>query len=200
MIVGYPDTYYSRTSAPEPFDHLVGAFEADVCIVGGGLAGLTAALELVRSGRSVVLLEARRIAWGASGRNGGFVSAGYATSPSSIARRVGPQRAAELFRLSMEGVEIVRHNIATLGIVAADPVPGIFKALRYDSGGALQRMGDAGRRDFGLELAHVPGSELREILRSTRYREALLDAGAFHFHPMHYAHGLAREARTPRGR
>ena len=122
------------------------------------------------------------------------MSAGYATSLSSIAGRVGPQRAAELFRLSMEGVDIVRHNIATLGIAAADPIPGIFKALRYDSGGALQRMADAGRRDFGLDLVHVPGSDLREILRSNRYREALFDAGAFHFHPMHYAHGLAREA------
>ncbi|MET0429887.1 MAG: FAD-binding oxidoreductase [Microvirga sp.] len=194
MFVTDPDTYYSRTSPRAPGNRLDGSFEADVCIVGGGLAGLTAALELVRGGLSVVLLEARRIAWGASGRNGGFVSAGYATSLSSIARRVGPQRAAELFRLSMEGVDIVRNNIASLGIAEADPVPGIFKALRYESRGALQRMADAGQRDFGLDLVHVPGRALRDILHSPRYREALFDAGAFHFHPVHYAQGLAREA------
>src|SRR5215210_5141368 len=98
----------------------------------GGLAGLTAALKLARSGRKVVLLEARRVAWGASGRNGGFVSAGYATGLPSIERRVGKDQAKELFRLSMEGVEIIRDTIAELGIEDARLVPGIAKALRYD--------------------------------------------------------------------
>src|SRR5215218_7179938 len=113
----YPDTFYSRTlTSSEPHDPAHGRMTADVCIVGGGLAGLTAALALSRSGRSVVLLEANRIAWGASGRNGGFVSAGYAKSLSAIARQVGLHQARELYRLSMEGVEIVRRNIGDLAI------------------------------------------------------------------------------------
>src|SRR5690606_16938008 len=107
----YIDSYYSRTLASrESYPSAAGRIQADVCIVGGGLAGLTAALALARSSRcSVVLLEASRIAWGASGRNGGFVSAGYATDLARIEKRVGRDRANELYRLSMEGVEIVRR-------------------------------------------------------------------------------------------
>src|SRR5687768_4915823 len=79
----YVDSYYSRTRRPAPRrPALSGAVDVDVAIVGGGLAGLTAAIELVRAGRRVAVLEAERIGWGASGRNGGFVGPGYATSLS----------------------------------------------------------------------------------------------------------------------
>jgi gamma-glutamylputrescine oxidase len=98
MSSAYTDTYYSRTAAAsETCPAATGRIQADVCIVGGGLAGLTAALKLARSGRKVVLLEARRVAWGASGRNGGFVSAGYATGLSSIERQVGKDQASRSF-------------------------------------------------------------------------------------------------------
>src|SRR3954449_5820461 len=138
MQPAYIDTYYSRTVTSEHYPPAKGRIETDVCIVGGGLAGLTAALKLTRSGGKVVLLEAQRVAWGASGRNGGFVSAGYATGLAAIERRAGPDQARELFRLSMEGVEIVRSNIDELGIQNAHRVPGIAKVLRYNSRGALQ--------------------------------------------------------------
>ena len=115
MLSAYIDTYYSRTAATsDTYPPAVGRLEADVCIVGGGLAGLTAAEKLARSGRSVVLLEAQRVAWGASGRNGGFVSAGYATGLSSIERRVGAEGTKELFRLSMGRVESVLRHIVWL--------------------------------------------------------------------------------------
>ncbi|MFL5200799.1 MAG: NAD(P)/FAD-dependent oxidoreductase, partial [Microvirga sp.] len=146
----YIDTYYSRTAATsETYPRAAGRIQADVCIVGGGLAGLTAALKLARSGRKVVLLEAQRVAWGASGRNGGFVSAGYATGLAAIERRAGPDQARELFRLSMEGVEIVRSNIDELGIQNAHRVPGIAKVLRYNSRGALQAASERQRSEFG---------------------------------------------------
>jgi gamma-glutamylputrescine oxidase len=155
---------------------------------------LTAALKLARSGRKVVLLEAQRVAWGASGRNGGFVSAGYATGLSSIERRVGKDQAKELFHLSMEGVEIVRRTIAELGIKDAKLVPGIAKALRYDSRGALQAACESQRREFGLNLRHLGRNEVRDLFVSTKYHEAILDEGAFHFHPLNYGRALAREA------
>src|SRR5689334_11824563 len=108
FMTGYGDTYYARTLADaSQRPSLTGTVEADVAIVGGGLAGLTAALELARAGRSVVVLEAERIGWGASGRNGGFVGPGYATSHANITRMVGVERAKALHRLSIEGVRIV---------------------------------------------------------------------------------------------
>lgn len=195
MSPAYIDCYYSRTLAtPEAYPHATGRIQADVCIVGGGLAGLTAALKLIRSGRSVVLLEAHRVAWGASGRNGGFVSAGYATGLSSIERRVGSNRAKEIYRLSMEGVEIVRRHIGELRIKEAQSVPGIVKALRYDSGGALRTMRDRQEREFGLKLRYLPREEVRGLFASSKYHEAILDEDAFHFHPLNYGRALAREA------
>jgi gamma-glutamylputrescine oxidase len=191
----YIDTYYSRTAATsETYPRAAGRIQADVCIVGGGLAGLTAALKLARSGRKVVLLEAQRVAWGASGRNGGFVSAGYATGLAAIERRAGPDQARELFRLSMEGVEIVRSNIDELGIQNAHRVPGIAKALRYNSRGALQAASERQRSEFGLQLRYLPRDEVRELFISPKYHEAVLDEGAFHFHPLNYGRALAREA------
>ena len=91
MSSAYLDTYYSRTvSTSETYPAATGRIDADVCIVGGGLSGLTAALKLARSGRKVVLLEAQRVAWGASGRNGGSVSAGDATGFWCIVPRGRP--------------------------------------------------------------------------------------------------------------
>jgi gamma-glutamylputrescine oxidase len=195
MPSAYTDTYYSRTVATsETYPAAAGRIQADVCIVGGGLAGLTAALKLARSGRKVVLLEAERVDWGASGRNGGFVSAGYATGLSSIERRVGKDQAKELFRLSMEGVEIVRRTIAELGIGDAGLVPGIAKALRYDSRGALQAACEDQQRAFGLRLRYLPREEVRGLFVSSKYHEAILDEGAFHFHPLNYGRAMAREA------
>src|SRR5690606_2254263 len=122
----------------ESYPSAEGTLKTDICIVGGGLAGLTAALDLARAGRSVLLLEAERVAWGASGRNGGFVSPGYATSLAAIERQTGREQADELYRLTMEGVEIVRGNIESLAITEAAPSPGIMKVVRYDGGAGLQ--------------------------------------------------------------
>jgi len=195
MSSAYIDTYYSRTvSTWETYPAATGRIEADVCIVGGGLAGLTAALKLARSGRKVVLLEAQRVAWGASGRNGGFVSAGYATGFASIERRVGKDQARELFRLSMEGVEIIRQNIDELDIADAKLIPGIAKALRYNSRGALQVACESQQRGFGLNLRYLPRDEVRSLFVSPKYHEAILDEGAFHFHPLNYGRALAHEA------
>ncbi|MGO4704847.1 NAD(P)/FAD-dependent oxidoreductase [Microvirga sp. 2MCAF38] len=195
MPATYLDTYYSRTlSKTAVYPSARGSMAADVCIVGGGFAGLTVALELARAGRSVILLEANRVAWGASGRNGGFVSAGYATSLSAIEGMVGKEQAKELFRLSLEGVEIIRRNIAELGLADAVPVPGIIKAVRYDPGDALRVSRDRLEREFGLRQRHLAGDEIGDLLRSPKYRQGLLDEGAFHFHPLNYARGLAEEA------
>src|SRR5690606_19881267 len=103
--------------------------EADVCIIGCGLAGLTTAQHLVRAGRKVVLIEAQRVGWGASGRNGGFVSPGYALGYAGIAKKTGTKDANELHRMSIEGVQIVADNIKAFGISAAAPCSGILGAV-----------------------------------------------------------------------
>src|SRR5258708_5630545 len=99
-------TWYEETAVRGPLrPPPAGLVEVDVCVVGGGLAGVTAALDLARRGKNVRLLEAKRLAWGASGRNGGFVSSGFAEGLDEIAARIGIEAATALFQLSRFGTD-----------------------------------------------------------------------------------------------
>jgi len=192
----YADVWYRRQAPADlpPHPALNARIETDICIIGGGLAGLTAAYDLAKAGRRVVLLEARRVGWGASGRNGGFVSPGYSLGFDAIAARVGTAAAKELFRMSIEGMQIVAGNIASLAITAAAPCPGILAAVRYDAGRDLADHRDWLAREFDYPVAHLDRAALGEHLTSPRYHQALHDQNAFHFDPLAYCLGLARAA------
>jgi glycine/D-amino acid oxidase-like deaminating enzyme len=190
----YLDTYYRRTLArDEPRPALAGERSADVAVVGGGLAGLSLALELARRGRKIVLLEAERIAWGASGRNGGFVGPGYSAGLDRIERVVGRDDARALYLMSMEGVEIVAERLRELAIADAGKTHGILRALRYDGEAQLKATQERMARDFGRHLLFKSREEVRETLVSPKYHQGLYDAASFHFHPLNYATALAAE-------
>ena len=194
MSLTYIDSYYSRTLASsETYPPAEGQISVDICIIGAGLAGLTAGVELARSGRSVAIVEAERVAWGASGRNGGFVTPGYATSLSAIESKVGQQQSEDLYRLSIEGMEIVRRNIGQLKIVEAQPSPGIIRVVRYDGGKGLEAFRELQDKKFGRQLRFLPKDETQAVLQSPKYHAALLDEDGFHFHPLNYGRALARE-------
>jgi glycine/D-amino acid oxidase-like deaminating enzyme len=196
MTSTYIDTYYRRSlGSEESYAPAEGNIDTDVCIIGGGLAGLTTGLELARHGRRVTLLEGRRIGWGASGRNGGFVSPGYATDLSNIARKVGPHQAKELYRLSIEGVNIVADNIRDLSIRDAAPITGILSVIRYDDAAGLLAYRDHLAEDVGRHLRFMPTEEIRATLRSPKYHQGLFADDGFHFHPLNYCRALAREIR-----
>ncbi|WP_292317294.1 FAD-binding oxidoreductase [Mesorhizobium sp.] len=190
----YVDTYYTRTLSPDAaYPALSGKQAAEICIVGGGLAGLTTGLELARRGRSVAVLEARRVAWGASGRNGGFVSPGWAARAGQVLRRVGPDHAKALFRLSMEGVTMVEDAIRDLNISDANVSPGILRVSRYENTRSLETLRDEQEREFGRHLRLLVREEVQALLLSKKYHQALLDEASFHFHPLNYSRALARE-------
>lgn len=194
MASEYIDTFYKRTLGDALTRHgaLSGPADTDICVVGGGLAGLTAALELARRGRQVTLLEANRVGWGASGRNGGSVSPAFSAGADLIRRRAGPRGYDDLYRLSIEGVEIIRDNIRDLGIYDARKVDGRLRVLRYDDAGLLRGYRDEQRR-FGREVRLLGRDEVRELLRSDAYFQGVYDPASFHFHPLNYARALARE-------
>ncbi|MEZ0170104.1 NAD(P)/FAD-dependent oxidoreductase [Microvirga sp. TS319] len=193
--MSYIETYYRRALGPNAVQRplLEGGIKVDVCVVGGGLAGLTAALELARKGRKVCVLEANRIAWGASGRNGGFVSPGWAARYKNIRRMVGEDHAKELHRLSIEGAEAVLANVRSLAIEGAGPTHGIMGAVRYEATDDLKAHQDWLEKEFGYKVEFKSRDEVRQMLVSPRYYQALFDPNAFHFHPLNYARALAAE-------
>jgi gamma-glutamylputrescine oxidase len=197
----YIETWYrGRLDRPGPRAPLVATLDADVCVVGGGLAGLSAALELARAGRKVCVVEARRIAWGASGRNGGFVSPGYSLGHAHLVRRLGAGHADSLHRLSIEGVKAVENNIAALRIDGAAPISGQLSASRHEATRELMAARDQMAREFDYPLEFWPRERVREVLLSHRYRQGLYNPGAFHIDPLAYALGLAAEIERLGGR
>ncbi len=170
---------------------LDGRMQCDTVVVGGGFAGLTTALELARGGQSVAVLEARTIGFGASGRNGGFVSPGFATDGDVIARRVGKEAARTLHRLSIEGMNYVRTSIERCGNAGAELTPGILGVQRYSDPDGLRTYAEASLKDHDYPLQFMETEEVRAVLRSPRYFQALRDPQAFHIHPLNYLLSLA---------
>lgn len=188
----YIDTYYRRTLAQDvAHPPLHGEVAADVCIIGGGLAGLSIAFDLAQAGRKVALLEARRIAWGASGRNGGFLTPGYSTGLDKIERVVGRDDADALYRMSIEGVDIVRTRLGEWQVAGAHPSAGLLYVTRYDSGDALKGHRDEENARFGRNISFLDRGEVQQRLASPRYFQALFDPDGCHFHPLNYAQMLA---------
>ncbi|WP_454623257.1 NAD(P)/FAD-dependent oxidoreductase [Brucella anthropi] len=197
----YPATYYSQTKADDfARPTLERETTADVAVIGGGLAGLSAALQMSRAGKKVVVLEAESIGFGASGRNGGFVSPGFASGGDDIAARAGKTIAKTLHELSIEGVEFVRQNIDTLKIEEAQLIPGIMSVRRYDDGEGLKHYAEALQRDYGYRIDFHPTAETRNILNSKRYFQSVYDPNAFHIHPLNYLRALGCEIERLGGR
>jgi len=195
-----PATYYAATAvAHRPRPRLATQIEAAVCIVGGGFAGLWTARALARRGYDVVVLEGRRIAGEASGRNGGFVAAGYAESLRHIIDRVGLDHARALYALSREGIELVRAAIAE-GVPGVDPVPGRLNVLRYDDAEGVKRQAELLAKHFDHDVLIWPTERVRETLKTRRYYQALHDADAFSIHPYNLALALADEIERLGGR
>ena len=189
----YNYNYYTATMQyAAPRAALSGKGQADVCIIGAGLAGLSTAWELVSRGQSVVLLDAGRVAWGASGRNGGFVLQGWSEGLSSIEQRCGKPTAAALFKLSLEGVDTVRNMIAHHQLPGCVPTPGKLSVVRYEDGDNLQRTRDKMAADFDFNLEYLDRAAVREKLKTDRYFQGLRDNHGFHFHPLNYCLGLAQ--------
>ncbi len=190
----YGGSWYEPSMiVPLPRAKLTVDLDVDVCVVGAGLAGLTAALEIVRRGWSVVVLEARHVAWNASGRNTGFVLPGFGADPETIIERVGIERAKALWALSEVGFEYVRTNSRDMqGAEYAEG--GWLHVSKTDDEAEQAKRADLLARDLGAAVEFWPAARVREALRSPLYFGATNYPKAFTIHPLNYALGLAAAA------
>jgi len=191
-----PQGYYAASTHPAPArPRLGGTVKADVCVIGAGFTGLSAALHLAQSGAKVAVLEADTVGFAASGRNGGQIHTGHRKTQKELERWLGKGHARDLWDLCEESKALLRHNVRTHGI-DCDLKDGLVIAAHNQR--AIAPLAD----DTEYMAKHYDYSQMRMMdpveterqLGTTVYPAARYDAGGGHLHPLNYARGLANAA------
>lgn len=192
----HTESYYAASAnLALEYPVLQGDMDVDVCVIGAGLTGASAALHLAERGYSVAVLERDRVGWGASGRSGGQKIFGYGCSMGTLRRAVGRDDARRLWDLSIEALRYTDELIGRHGI-ECDLVHGqVHAAIKPRQVRALLEEKEELEREYGYDgLSFVEGTQLREYVASERYRAVLHDPRSGHLHPLNYTLGLARAA------
>ena len=191
-----PSYYAATAKGLESFAALDGDVTADVCIIGGGYTGLSAALHLSEQGRRVILIEANRLGWGASGRNGGQLHSGQRREQSALEAMFGKARAHRLFDLGEEAKATVKGLIARHSI-DCDWRDGLIHAMhkqRYLT--PMKEEIDLLQNEYGVtDIQELSRDEITAALGTTAYHGGWREQSAGHLHPLNYALGLARAAK-----
>ncbi|WP_439369284.1 NAD(P)/FAD-dependent oxidoreductase [Bradyrhizobium sp. DASA03120] len=169
--------------------------DADICVIGAGLAGLSIALEAARLGASVVVLEGRHVGWNASGNQLGTVMPGFALPLTELIERIGLQHARELWALSKEGAEFVRANATEENIPGIAPSDGVLEVSNVDAGDRLISRLQMLNEDFDTEVEGWQVDRVSEALKTERYFHGVHYPRAFQVDGRKYVHGLAALAR-----
>ncbi|NAW35221.1 NAD(P)/FAD-dependent oxidoreductase [Halomonas alimentaria] len=175
---------------------LEGEVRADVCVVGGGITGSSAALELAERGYSVVLLEAGEIGYGASGRSGGQILPGLGTDMATVEKALGRERARDIWQLSREAVRLTAERVERHAIPCDLQWGYLHAAVKPRHVRELAEHRERMARDYDYhDLEMLEGDALRERVVTDAYPAALHESAAGHLHPLNYTLGLARAAR-----
>jgi len=197
MPVAHIDSYYAASAHPAPDSPpLLGDVEADVCVVGGGIAGCSTALFLAERGYKVVLLEGNRIAFGASGRSGGQAIVGYACSQDKLVAQVGKADAKKMFDISVHALDLIRDLVAKHGIECDLRWGHLHTAIKPRQETELRAWQEELERDYGYAGTRwLDKASLSHVLSTDRYIGGLRDDRSGHLHPLNYTLGLAAAAR-----
>ncbi len=188
-------SYYAATTVRGPgHAPLDGPCSCDVAVVGGGLAGLSAALELAQRGQQVVLLEANEIGSGASGRNGGQAIHGLACEQDEIEAQLGPDEARRVWDMSIEALTLIRERMARHAIECDWRDGYLGLATSAGKGAALQTWADGIEQRYDYPLQRITPGDIGRWIASPRYHSGVHDPRSGHLNPLKYTLGLARAA------
>jgi gamma-glutamylputrescine oxidase len=196
LAPAHTPSYYAASAHPSvQRPALAGTVECDVCVVGGGIAGCSAALHLTERGYRAVLLEEHHIGWGASGRNGAQALPGVAAGQTKLERLIGPADARVVWDATVEGLALMRELIARYSI-ECDWVDGHMQvAIKPAHDHELRAELDILHGQYGYRsVRYLPQAEVGELIASKRYISALYDTNSGHMHPLEYTRGLAAAA------
>ena len=192
----YPASWYAASAEPLPLQPpLQEPVEADIAILGAGYTGLSAALALAEAGYRVRVLEAQRVGWGASGRNGGQAIVGYGCEQDSIEKLVGMSAARQLFDFSRDGMNLLQQRLQRYAIDCDWRDGHAHVPLNSRQQRALQESIEHMDRHYDYPLQWWDRERLRSVLGSNLYLGAMFDPASGHLHPLKYALGLARACR-----
>ncbi|HSV69219.1 MAG TPA: FAD-binding oxidoreductase [Methylibium sp.] len=191
------DSYY-RATAPrgDRWPVLQEHLDADVAIVGGGLAGLSAAIELADRGFSVVLLEAREVGSGASGRNGGQAIHGLACDQGEIEAQLGLEASKRVWAMSIEALDLIRERCTRFAIDCDWRDGWLGLAVNARRAAELRTWQERMATVYGYATDWIAPADIGRWIASPRFHSGLHDARSGHLHPLKYSLGLARAARS----
>ena len=176
-------------------DQLTSDIDVDICVIGGGLTGISSAINLSKKGYSVILCEARKIGWGASGRNGGQLGIGMRKDQFTIEKKLGLRHAKELWSLGLEAVEDVK-NLIKENEIDCHLVNGVMSTACFEKD----------IDEYKFEIEHMSKNydfegyqffnkeKIREEINSKMYLAGLLNSGSYHLNPLKLTLGLAKVA------
>ncbi|CAG8999293.1 MAG: Gamma-glutamylputrescine oxidoreductase [Candidatus Celerinatantimonas neptuna] len=194
----YPQSYYAATANHNfQFAPLTESINSDVCVVGAGITGVVTALELAKKGYNVVVLDAARVGWGASGRSGGQAIFGWACEQSTLEKLVGKSNAQKFWSISLEGLDLTKDYIKTYQIDCdwRDGMAHLGMKARHDE--ELKAWLYQLRDQYGYEsLSFWDKEQVCENIASPLYTSGLFDANSGHLHPLNYTLGLVDAAKN----
>ena len=191
------NSYYAASANEQPqYPKLEGDIEVDVCVVGGGFAGLSSAIELADRGYKVAVLEAYHIGFGASGRNGGQLIAGLACEQDVIEKSLGFNAAKQVWNMTLEALDLVRERVKRFDI-HCDLVDGFLGvSVGEKKGKKLRSWFDDMTKRYGYDTdaKWIEPAYLKDWINSPRYFNGYFDKRSGHLHPLNYCLGLAKGA------
>lgn len=191
------NSLYHETAPGAPrVDAWQAPMNAHTVIVGGGFAGINTALGLAERGIAALVLEQHSLGFGASGRNGGFVFAGYSLGEQSLLKALGAPLAKAWYQRTQAAVNLIRNRINRYVIECESVDAGVLWANWFADPAILNARQNLLSEQFASDWRYIAKKELSNMLNTSRYSGALFERNALHLNPLRLLRGLAAAART----